>query len=286
LGDNGKGFIDGVNSIHSLPYLPFIEIFLLGVPFAIHAVWGLHYLFTSKANSFSGDGSKPDLSEYPRNHAYTWQRITSWILLVGIIAHVVHMRFLEYPASADRLGERYYMSRLSLDDGLYTLASRLSVSLYGEEEILREKNHLKALENQDGLSNSMPPSYLFDLPKANDLLWKQQVEQQKNWVAALEENPLNKGEIIAVSNSFGTAELLMVRDAFKSFWIQILYTIFVLSAAFHAFNGLWTFLVTWGIILTVTSQWWMQRISWGLMILTSFFGLAAIWATYFLNLKT
>src|ERR1700719_477349 len=46
VGDNGNGFVNAVNSIKDLPYLPVIEIFLLGVPFLIHGLWGIKYLLT------------------------------------------------------------------------------------------------------------------------------------------------------------------------------------------------------------------------------------------------
>ena len=36
LGDDGKSFIHSVNEIKNLPYLPFIEIFLLATPILIH----------------------------------------------------------------------------------------------------------------------------------------------------------------------------------------------------------------------------------------------------------
>ena len=59
LGGNGKSFVDAVNAIHNLPYLPAIEIGLLGIPILIHMVWGIKILFTSKSNVSSSDGSKP-----------------------------------------------------------------------------------------------------------------------------------------------------------------------------------------------------------------------------------
>src|SRR5476649_2758897 len=64
LGDNAKGFVELVNALHNLPYLQAIEIFLLGVPIAIHAVLGIKYLFTSKMNAHKTDGSKPDMRQY------------------------------------------------------------------------------------------------------------------------------------------------------------------------------------------------------------------------------
>ena len=142
-----------MNSIHELPYLPLIELAILAVPILIHGIWGIVYLRQAKYNSFgSGVGAVPYLPEYPRNRAYTWQRITSWLLLVGIIAHVVHMRFVEYPLSAVRgIGkngiEHSYLVRITEDNGLYTLSKRLGVELYDAASIQAlAKKQFKARE--------------------------------------------------------------------------------------------------------------------------------------------
>jgi succinate dehydrogenase / fumarate reductase cytochrome b subunit len=234
FGDDGSGFISAVNSIHSLPYLEVIELFLIGAPLLIHMVWGIQYLRTSKINSYKSDGSTPSLGEYPRNRAYSWQRITSWILLIGIIAHVVQMRFVEYPVTSGRGESKTYMVKVSMDAGLPAVADRLNVQL----------SH-----------------------------------------AAADKQPLPENQVIAVAHSFGTASLLVVRDTFKSPGIAVLYTILVLAASFHAFNGLWTFLISWGIILTARAQQLAKRATTVLMILIAFCGLIAIWGTYWINLR-
>lgn len=221
IGDDGNGFVRAVNAIRDLPFLPIIEIFLLGVPFLIHAIWGIKYLFTGEMNSFSTDGTTPSLPQYPRNHTYTWQRITSWILLAGIIAHVIHMRFIEYPQESNKV----YSIEITPDKGLETLSKRLGFQYEGSED-----------------------------------------------------------KVIAHTNNFGTAELLMVRNTFKSPLMIFLYTILVLAACFHGFNGLWTFMIKWGITLTARSQQLMRRIAVFLMCLISLLGLAAIWGTYWINL--
>lgn len=269
LGDDGRGFVDAVNWIKGLPYLPVIEIGLLAIPFAIHAIWGVQYLLTAKYNSFETDGSRPSLPEYSKNRAYTWQRITSWILLIGIFAHVVQMRFLEYPASAQMGSQQDYMVRLSADDGLHTLSQRLDFTFYNPEQLQTKKTaiHSEAID-------------------ANLLVAKQQHEQRIEYIKALEKRPLNQHQVIAVTSSFGTAELLMVRETFKSPLMMLLYTGLVLAASFHAFNGLWTFMISWGITLTVRSQEIMRFCAISLMVLVTFFGLAAIIGTYWLNLIT
>jgi succinate dehydrogenase / fumarate reductase, cytochrome b subunit len=273
IGDDGSGFVSAVNFIKGLPYLPVIEIFLLGVPFLIHGWWGIRYLFTSEANSFATDGSKPALPQYPRNKAFTWQRITSWILLFGIIAHVIHMRFLEYPESAQMGNQHFYMVKLNLDNGLYTLAERLGFELYDRQQIQSLSQRFASSEPSSSLS------------PAEMLVANQREREEKYFIEALEARPLQQGQVIAVSRSFGIAELLMVRDTFKHPLMIALYTAFVLAACYHAFNGLWTFMISWGITLTEASQRIMRKIATFLMVLICFLGLAAIWGTYWLNLS-
>lgn len=227
IGDDGSGFIRAVGEIKNLPYLPFIELFLLGFPILIHLIWGIEYLRTAKPNSFATDGSSPSLAEYPRNQAYTWQRITSWILLFAVLAHVVHMRFVDYPGTIKEGEHKFYTVRLTDDSGLRSVAHRLNVRL----------------------------------------------------------EPSPSGELLAVVPDFGTAELLMVRETFKMPIMIALYTIFVLAACYHGFNGLWTFLITWGVCLTERSQRIARRFANVLLFLVAFLGLSAIWLTYWINLK-
>lgn len=232
IGDDGHGFVRLVNKIKELPYLQVIELTLLGVPFLIHGIWGIQRLRTAKLNSMHSDGSTPSLN-YGRNHAFTWQRVTSWILLFGVVAHVIQMRFLENPVKAYINHEKRFLMKVYYDQGLETLTPRLGAKLYPELE-----------------------SYV-----------------------------LKKNQVIISAPNPGVAILFMVRDTFKSPLMIILYTVFVLAAAFHAFNGVWTFLITWGIILSYPSQRSMVKVNFFGMALLSFLGLAAIWGTYY-NLKS
>lgn len=241
LGDDGRNFISSANSLESLPYLQVVELLLLGLPIFVHAIWGIKYLLTAKYNSFGNDEKSPYLPEYSRNHAYTWQRITAWVLIIGIIAHVIHMRFIERPLMTEQGSQSYYSVKVSQDEGLPSLAKRLDVQLY-------DKNKRDNVEN-------------------------------------LKTYSLKPGEVLAVASNFGTAELLMVRDTFKKPIMLVLYTLFVFAACYHAFNGLWTFLIKWGVTLSQRSQHWMLKVAVGLMVLIGFLGLAAIWLTYWINLK-
>lgn len=226
FGDDGWGFVKAVNNIHDLPFLPLIEIFLLGVPIVLHMIWGVVYLRTAEQNAYGVIGNKPYLPEYPRNKAYTWQRITSWILLIGIIAHVIHMRFVEYPITHSAGSKKEYIVKLQYDEGLSSLSERLGFKI-----------------------------------------------------------ETSKDTVVAITSSFGMAELLIVRETFKMPLMIALYTILVLAACFHGFNGLWTFMISWGVTLSERSQKGMLRVAQFLMVSIAFLGLAAIWGTYWINLK-
>jgi succinate dehydrogenase / fumarate reductase cytochrome b subunit len=253
IGDDGKGFIHGVNGIHDLPYLPLIELGFLALPILIHAAWGLKYLRTAEYNSFGGDGSTPYLPEYGRNRAYTWQRITSWILLFAIVAHVVQMRFYEAPLRVSRAADTHYLVKVTEDEGLASVSRRLGIVVYKEASI--QSMHL-----------------------GND-------EENARFVQAIQKLDIGQGEAVVVATSFGAAELMMLRETFKSPLMMFLYTVFVLAACFHAFNGMWTFCITWGITLSTRSQALMLKATTFLMVLVAFFGLAAIYLTYWVNLR-
>lgn len=274
FGDSGKGFVSAVNSIKSLPFLPAIEVFLVGLPLAIHAIWGVKYIFTAKMNSFASDGSTPSLPQYPLNKAYSWQRITSWILLFGIIAHVVHMRFLEYPASTVMGTDTFYMVRVSKDDGLYPLTKRLGFELYTQQDIsnILSKNEKTAPSQSE--ESKVTPSYLIE---------QQSILDKDRWIKTLNQFSLDDNHLLAISKTFGLAELLMVRNTFKSPLMILLYTGLVITACFHGFNGLWTFMIRWGVTLSAYSQQLMRKFAIFLMVLIACLGLSAIWGSYFLN---
>lgn len=274
IGDDGSGFVSAVNFLKGLPYLPIIEMFLLGIPFLIHGIWGIRYLLTAKYNTLPTDGSSPSLPQYTRNQAYTWQRITSWILLFGILAHVIHMRFIDYPTSAKLNAEHLYISRVEADDGLYTLSKRLNFDIYNSQELQEIKQNLM----------SQPKIQLNADSKPEELIAAQKQLEEEAWVAAVEKWPLKENQRITISPNFGVAELLLVRDTFKSPTMLFLYTGLVLAACFHAFNGLWTFMISWGITLTARSQQLMRTLATALMVIVTFLGLAAIWGTYWFNL--
>ena len=299
LGEDAQGFVRMVNTIHNFPYLQAIEITLLGVPILIHMVWGVIYACTAKANSFSRGKHQPLLKEYGRNRAYTWQRITSWILLIGLIGHVAKFRFLEYPVSVGAGNSATYFVRLNMDDGLYTVAARLGAKLYNDEALTLEQKQFEQRMEESALveaASSMKGEELdlvqgikptvFSSQKEIILTSAQRFEYKQEWLKALLKRPIKETQVIAASPNFGVATVLTVRDVFKSPIYVALYTVFVLAACFHAGNGFWTFLITWGVILKRAAQKSMVTVSVILMLLLMLLGLSAIWGTFWLNLRS
>lgn len=274
LGEDGAGFIHSANSLEALPFLVVLEGLVLGLPILIHLVWGVLYLRTAKYNSFATDGSHPSLSQYSRNHAYTWQRITAWLLIVGVLGHVIHMRFLERPLEAQRGAEKSFMVRVQADPGLYTLADRLNVKLYNQDQVEELRELLTAI-----------PAAGDQTPLPERSVAAQQREQDAVWLQALVTRPLGENDVMAVAPDFGRAELLMLRETFKHPVMLVLYTLLVLTTCYHAFNGLWTALIKWGVTLSARSQAYMVRITTWLMVIVAFLGLAAVWGTYWINLR-
>jgi len=225
LKDDGSIFIRLVNLYNTFPYLHVIEVVFIGIPIALHGVWGIKRALTAKSNSSKSDGSSPSLP-FGRNRAFRWQRLTSWILLVGILGHVVQMRFIDYPEKIQEGKEVRYRVVLKDDPDLAPLAERIDVKLVQEGD-----------------------------------------------------------QMIASAGSVGKAILLTVRETFKSGTMCILYTIFVLAAAFHAFNGFWTSLITWGALLSYRSQNAVLPICWAGVGLLVFLGLASIWGSYWINFQ-
>jgi succinate dehydrogenase / fumarate reductase cytochrome b subunit len=273
LGNEGHGFVRMVNALESLPYLHAVEIVLIGIPLAIHMVWGVYRALTARNNYFSAEGKKPAL-KYERNFAFLLQRWSSWILLFGIIGHVVQMRFLDMPKRAMLGGQEQSMVKLTFDEGLYPLSSRLGVKLYDAKKIRR-------VEVAPTLSEPATAS-VYDEDVAEQFINAENAEETKVWKETLHSFCLSSNEVVAVADSPGKAMLLMVRNTFKSPLYTVLYTIFLLAAAFHAFNGFWTFLITWGVILSYRSQKTMIPVCMLGALALAFLGLAAIWGSYWI----
>ncbi len=288
MGDKAQGFVHAVNQIHNLPFLPFIEVFLLGVPLLFHAFFGIKYALSSKINtpSFKDQGDKPVISSW-QNWGYTLQRISSWILLIGILFHVAEMRFIDYPHKVEQeTSSSLFLVKLEMDRGLYALSSKLDYTLYNQEKIEVMQKSIQERENEQEFS-----SIAKELPKSepykeeNALLYKTSLEYQDALLlssALTQFMPLSNKEVVACSSSFGTASLLQVREAFKSIPVCLFYSLFVLAAIFHAGNGFWTFLCTWGVVISFIAQKRARFISLLLIAILLFFAMSSIWGSYWM----
>lgn len=73
-----------VHGMHKIPIVPALEVIVLLVPIAYHAIYGL--VVTFRATSNVGTYG------YNRNWMYLWQRVTGIIVLVFIVQHVFTTR--------------------------------------------------------------------------------------------------------------------------------------------------------------------------------------------------
>lgn len=261
IGDDGSGFVRMVNIIHSLPYLPVIEWLLLATPIAIHAYLGVRYLKEAHYNSLIGSqkGDKPYFT-YNRSKAYTLQRITAWFLLVAIVGHVVHLRVMHNPVETHLASEKRYLVSLTIDEGLDTVIDRLGARVVGVQD--------------EWLHEPKPDFQDQEIQRQNELRrYQEAIDSLQRF-----------DRVVVASPNFGTAMLLVVRDVFKNPWICVIYTFFVLSTVYHAGNGFWTALITWGITPSARSQDVMRKASQVMMGVLTFLGLSAIWLSYWVNL--
>ncbi|MBI5273190.1 MAG: succinate dehydrogenase [Chlamydiia bacterium] len=287
IGDDGHGFVRLVNFLESLPYLQIVETVLIGVPLAVHAVWGIKRALTARFNVHTKDGHTPALA-FPRNRAFAWQRLSSWVLLVGIIWHVFEMRFHDAPKRVASCSGEQYLVQLDFDEGLYTLAARLHVTLFTPADTDDAARRLRSMGKIEIPKKSFMEAVRqvpYDSDEDMSRVMMQNAKQERAWLQGLSSFHLREGQVVASAPVPGVAMLLMVRDTFKSPWMAVFYTVFVLAAAFHAFNGFWTFLITWGIILSYRAQRRMSAVSVAGMGLLAVLGLIAIWCSYWINLR-
>jgi succinate dehydrogenase / fumarate reductase cytochrome b subunit len=74
-----------VNFIHDLPALIFIEIFVLWLPIAYHAILGIYFAKSGKANT--------DRYAYQGNWRYTMQRVTGYLGVLFLFMHISSLRW-------------------------------------------------------------------------------------------------------------------------------------------------------------------------------------------------
>lgn len=81
-------FNEHVHFLHSMPYLPLLEIFGIFLPLAFHALYGIKIAMSAKHN----------VAQYPymENTRFTLQRITGYIAFIFIIIHLLKFRFAHW----------------------------------------------------------------------------------------------------------------------------------------------------------------------------------------------
>lgn len=232
--DQGSMFIKMVNKLHSFRFLPVLEIAFLGLPFFIHGLWGVIYARKAKYNAYRSDHGP--VIKTGKNRAFTWQRITAYLLVIGVIAHVVHMRFVQYPVIfKEKRANTYVVSYPKKLDRLV--------------KVLNDEEHFSS-----------------------------QVSQY------IRQHRLKPDQDYFVTKSAGAAFYVNLFKAFSSLSVVVLYSLLVIAAAFHGFNGLWTFLISWGVTVSQRSQAWSRKICYILMYAVIFLGLLSAWGV-FLTIK-
>ncbi len=291
FGANVMWFVNSVNFLHSIPYLPLVESILLGVPMAIHAIWGVWYMMSAQGNVRSRGGKAPS-QKYARNRAYSMQRISAWIILFGIILHVVQMRFVMYPYKTHMGSQSMAFGKYTVDPGLYKVTADLKTTIYDQEAINKEKENLELLKNKismvDKRLEEMKKTGVIESENYNretNAIFKNLADyhDKESFLQGLTHFKLSANEVIVASTKSADLILLNVRQAFQSVWMCLFYTFFVLAAVFHGSNGFWTFCVTWGLLLSRRSQNAWVHFSYGLAFVLAALGMLSIWGSYFFS---
>lgn len=291
FGTKAQWFVSSVGFLHSLPYLPIIEIVLLGIPMGVHIFWGIRYLMTAKSNVVSHGGKAPSLKK-ERNKAYSMQRITSWVILFGLICHVVQMRFIMYPVKIFMGNYSQAFGKYTVDAGLYKVCDQLGVVIYDKKAIESEKEALSRMKAKISLVDQRFEQINKNKQFKDDVYHQEMNEIYKNintyndkvnFVAGLTHFTLSQNEVIIGSKKSADLILLNVRQAFQSLWMCAIYTLFVLASVMHGCNGFWTFCVTWGLLLSKKAQTSLVSFAYGLAFILAALGMLSIWGSYFFS---
>lgn len=70
----------------------------------------------------------------------------------------------------------------------------------------------------------------------------------------------------------------MMAEIFASPFMIVFYALGILAATFHLSNGLWSFLVTWGLAQSPRSQLIVSYVTIGIFVILSFIGMRAMFA--------
>ncbi|MCH9617684.1 MAG: hypothetical protein SP4CHLAM5_11310 [Chlamydiia bacterium] len=291
FGNSAPWFVNSVGFLHNIPYLPAVELILLGVPIGLHIIWGIWYMLTAKSNVRGRGGKSPALKQ-GRNKAYSMQRITAWIILLGIIFHVAQMRFIMYPYKVHMTTHTESFGRYTVDSGLYKVAGQLNVPIYDAKAIAREKNILAGMKKKI----TMVDQRLGEMEKSGSALSTRYNPEMKEvyrnisayndqveFVKGLTYFNIGENEVVVASKKSASLILLNVRQAFQSVWMCAIYTLFVFASVIHGCNGFWTFCITWGLLLSKKAQSSWVNFAYGLAFVLTALGMLSIWGSYFFS---
>src|SRR5262249_6094554 len=151
-----------------------------------------------KLNSNPTNGSSPALP-YTRNIAFTWQRITSILLIFAIALHVYYMRFLKEPHNVSLGVNEHYFVKLGVDPGLYTVAPRLNLALF-------DKTMIEGMEKEIERQREIPlvETKRFNAALAAKVKIEEELDFKKRLVDAMKEQSPDSSEVIALADSVGT----------------------------------------------------------------------------------
>lgn len=171
-----------------------------------------------------------------RNRAYVWQRSSACILIVLLIFHVIQMRFIRHPLETSVNSRTVFLIKVKNDES--------------SRRIIKKMDALVAMDKDKVFIKGLP-----DLP--NKL-------------------KLKKDQVIVMTGQSGQALLLSVLDILKDPLMAGIYLVFVLMASFHAANGLWTSLITWGFIISNRAQSISLKVCFWIFIFVLALGLVSI----------
>ena len=233
-------FVKFANMLQSLPFLRVVEVVLLLIPFGIHVFWGILYSLKGNLHFFKKHGENA-VFYYRRHIAYIFQKITAWIILIFLCIHVVEFRFINYPKKVQMQNEMYYLVKIKSSPITVTLTHKLDGKIYGKEGFR-------------------------SLDLINDHLIKNSIDLKSN-------------EVLAAMHSPGAAMRVLLNDLFTSNFFKIFYLIFIISVAFHGANGMFSFLISWGVIVKRSYMTFAEILSFWMMFIFISLGLVAIWGS-------
>lgn len=231
-----------VKSVNFLQSLPFLHVIEISL---IGVPIFFHAMWgisyiTSSENNAKITDGSKPSLLFARNRAYNLQRVTAYILVVLIVFHVVQVRFMRSPKKIMIENQAFYLVKIRSDSSLYKIVERMDAKL---------------LSGREKISN-LELSSLIDNFK------------------------LHENEFVAVTKQSGQAFLLTVRDLLKNPIMVGIYSIFVLVASFHAINGLWTFMITWGFIISNRSQKISLSVCFWVLIFILTLGFISVWSSF------